>query len=116
MWSRRLTPDKHAVHGEKRATIIATSTTVPSYVVSRDDVKAHLQRVFLLDGSRLDGTMAIVDNSHVKQRHTIFPLEYTIDPRPLTQTNLEYQEHAIRLGHKAASKCLDGALMSPDDI
>jgi len=109
-------PGEHAVHNEKQPTIIATSTTVPSYTVSRDDVKAHMQRVFLLEGSRLDGMMAIVDNSHVKQRYTIFPLEYTIEPRPLTQTNLEYQEHAIRLGHEAASKCLEEAGMAPEDI
>ena len=73
----------------RQPTIVATSTAVPDYVVSREEVKAHMQRVFLLDGARLDGMMSIVDNSHVRQRYTIFPLEYTIEPRPLTKTNLE---------------------------
>ena len=100
----------------RRPTIVATSTAVPEHIVSRDQVKAHMQRVFLLDGTRLDGMMSIVDNSHVKQRYTIFPLEYTIEPRPLTQTNLEYQEHAIKLGEEVAKSCLDAAGMKPEEI
>jgi alkylresorcinol/alkylpyrone synthase len=96
--------------------IVATSTAVPEYVITRDDVKAHLQRIFLLEGSRLDGMKAIVDNSHVRQRFTIFPLEYTIEPRPLTTTNLEYIENSIRLGTKAATDCLSRAGMKPEEI
>jgi len=98
------------------ARIVATSIAVPEYVITRDDVKAHLQRIFLLEGSRLDGMMSIVDNSHVRQRFTIFPLEYTIEPRPLTTTNLEYIDHSIRLGQKAAADCLCRAGMRPDEI
>ncbi len=101
---------------ERVARVVATSTTVPEYIVTLDDVKAHLQRIFLLEGSRLDGMMSIVDNSHVRRRFTIFPLEYTIEPRPLTKTNLEYIEHAIRLGTKAATECLSRANMRPEEI
>lgn len=101
---------------DRRARVVATSIAVPEYLVTRDDVKAHLQRIFLLEGCRLDGMMSIVDNSHVQQRYTIFPLEYTIEPRPLTKTNMEYQDHAIRLGQKAASDCLQRAGMKPTEI
>jgi len=98
------------------ATIVATSTAVPPYVLTRDDVKAHMQRVFQLEGCRLDGMMSIVDNSYVKQRYIIFPLDYTVEPRPLAQTTLEYQEHAIRLGTQVATDCLSRAGMKPADI
>ncbi len=59
---------------------------------------------------------SIVDNSHIQKRHTIFPLDYTVQPRPLTQTSLEYQEHAIRLGKKVAEDCLARAGMKPEEI
>ena len=96
--------------------IVATSTAVPEHIVSREQVKAHMQRVFMLDGPRLDGMMAIVDNSSIEKRYTIFPLEYTIEPRPLKQTNTEYQEHAIRLGEQVARECLEQAGMKPEEI
>lgn len=83
-----MTSAEHLSGNGRQPAIVATSTAVPGHLVSREQVKAHMQRVFLLDGARLDGMMSIVDNSFVKQRYTIFPLEYTIEPRPLTQTNL----------------------------
>lgn len=101
---------------DRVARIVATSVAVPEHVITRDDVKAHLQRIFLLEGSRLDGMMSIVDNSHVSKRYIIFPLEYTIEPRPLTQTCLEYQDHSIRLGQRAAEDCLRRAGMQAKDI
>jgi len=109
------TSAKYSRNGHHPA-IVATSIAVPEYTVSREQVKQHMRRVFLLDGARLDGMMAIVDNSHIERRYTIFPLEYTIEPRPLTKTNLEYQEHAIRLGAQVAKECLDRAGMKPEEI
>ena len=90
------------------ASIVATATAVPPHLITADDVKKHIQSIFHLEGSRLDGMFSIVENSHIKQRHTIFPLDYTVQPRPLTQTSLEYQEHAIRLG-QAGGRGLPGA-------
>ncbi|MFZ0909438.1 MAG: 3-oxoacyl-[acyl-carrier-protein] synthase III C-terminal domain-containing protein [Candidatus Acidiferrales bacterium] len=111
-----MTSAEHLSGNGRQPAIVATSTAVPGHLVSREQVKAHMQRVFLLDGARLDGMMSIVDNSFVKQRYTIFPLEYTIEPRPLTQTNLEYQEHAIKLGEQVTKDCLERAGMKPEDI
>ena len=88
------------------ATIVATATAVPPHALTLDDVKKHMQSVFLLEGSRLEGMMSIVDHSAVHRRFTIFPVDYTIEPRPLTQTAKEYQEHAIQLGRKVVADCL----------
>jgi len=60
--------------------------------------------------------MAIVDNAQVHNRHSIFPIEYTIEPRALSKTNNEYIEHAVKLGREAAEKCLERAAMRPEDI
>jgi alkylresorcinol/alkylpyrone synthase len=96
--------------------VAATSTAVPPYILGREQVKTYLNRVFSLENSRLEGMMAVVDNSQIEQRYTIFPLDYTIEPRSLTQTSREYQEHAIRLGGQVACECLTRAGMQPQDI
>src|SRR5260370_27835285 len=73
-------------------------------------------RVFEIPERRLEAMMSIVDNAQVHNRHSIFPLDYTIEPRPLSQTNNEYIEHAVKLGREAAEKCLERAGLKPDQI
>ena len=98
------------------ATIAATSTAVPEYVLQRDDVKTYMRTVFDVGERRLDAMMTVIDNAQVRTRHSIFPIEHIVQRRPLTQTNVEYQEHAIRLGRQAAEQCLANARMTPRDV
>jgi alkylresorcinol/alkylpyrone synthase len=60
--------------------------------------------------------MTVVDNARVHTRHSIFPIDYIVEPRPLTQTSRDYQEHAVRLGQRAAAACLANARITPHDI
>src|SRR5438046_10703723 len=60
--------------------------------------------------------MRIVDNAQVHKRYSIFPIDYTIEPRALSKTNNEYIEHAVKLGREAAEKCLSRADLKPEDI
>jgi alkylresorcinol/alkylpyrone synthase len=98
------------------ARISASATALPPYLITRDDVKYYMGRVFDIPERRVEAMMAIVDNAQVHQRHSIFPIDYTIEPRPLAQTNNEYIEHAIKLGREAAEKCLCRAGLQPSDI
>ena len=98
------------------ATIAATATAVPTHILTREDVKTYMRRVFDVGERRLDAIMTVIDNAQVHQRHSIFPLEYLVEPRPLAQTSREYQEHAVRLGRQAAEACLVNASMTPHDI
>jgi len=98
------------------ATISASATALPPYLITRNDVKYYMGRVFDIPERRVEAMMAIVDNAQVHQRHAIFPIDYTIEPRALSQTNNEYIEHAIKLGREAAEKCLAKAELSPEDI
>ena len=98
------------------ATIAATATALPPYLITRDDVKYYMGRVFEIPERRLEAMMAIVDNAQVHQRHAIFPIDYTVEPRPLSQTNNEYIEHAVKLGREAAEKCLERAKLRADEI
>jgi alkylresorcinol/alkylpyrone synthase len=98
------------------ATIAATATALPPHLITRNDVKYYMGRVFDIPERRLEAMMAIVDNAQVHQRHSIFPIEKTIEPRPLSQTNNEYIEHAVKLGREAAEKCLAKANLRADEI
>jgi alkylresorcinol/alkylpyrone synthase len=85
-------------------------------VITRDDVKYHMGRVFDIPERRLEAMMAIVDNAQVHRRFSIFPVEYTTEPRSLQKTNQEYMEHAIKLGREAAEKCLERAGVRADEV
>src|SRR5215471_17914521 len=96
--------------------IAATATALPPHVITRDDVKYYMGRVFEIPERRLEAMMSIVDNAQVHKRHVIFPIDYTVEPRSLEKTNQEYMEHAIQLGQRAAEECLERAGVRPDQI
>ncbi len=96
--------------------IAATATALPPHTITRDDVKYYMGRVFDIPDRKLEAMMSIVDNAQVHKRHAIFPIEYTVEPRALYQTNQEYIEHAVKLGREAAEKCLQRAGVRPDEV
>lgn len=96
--------------------IAATATAVPPFSVSREDVKSYFGKVFSIEPARLEAMMAIIDNSQVKRRYCIHPVDHIIQPRPLSQISREYQEHALLLGQEVATRCLARASMQPEDI
>ncbi len=109
--------DPSSANGHRpHATIAATATALPPFRITRDDVKYYFGRVFEVPERRVEAMMAIVDNAQVHNRHSIFPIDYTIEPRALCQTNNEYIEHAVKLGREAAEKCLERGAMRPEDI
>ncbi len=111
------TSDLSSPNGHKpHPTIVATATALPPFRITRDDVKYYFGRVFEVPERRVEAMMAIVDNAQVHNRHSIFPIDYTIEPRALAKTNNEYIEHAVKLGREAAEKCLERAGMRAEDI
>ncbi len=98
------------------ATIAGTATAVPPYLLTRDIVKQHIKDVFSLDGRRLEAIHSVIDNSQIDQRHSVFPVEYIIEPRPLAQINNEYREKSSELGLRVAADALAKAEMSPSDV
>jgi alkylresorcinol/alkylpyrone synthase len=98
------------------ATIAASATALPPYRITRDDVKYYFGKVFEIPERRVDAMMAIVDNAQVHNRFSIFPIDYTVEPRSLAKTNNEYIEHAVKLGQEAAEKCLTRANLRADEI
>ncbi len=99
-----------------RGAIAATAAVVPEHVVTKDEVKAYMGKVFDLDPRRLALMMGVVDNARVEQRRLVFPLDYTITPRPLSKTTEEYQRWSIALGERAAADALRAAGIEARDV
>ena len=103
-------------HSTAVATIAGTATAVPPYILTREMVKDRIGDVFSLDGRRLEAIRNVVDNSQIDQRHSVFPVDYIIEPRPLGQINTEYREKAVELGLQVTAQALAQAGMAPSDI
>jgi alkylresorcinol/alkylpyrone synthase len=72
--------------------------------------------VFQVDASRLNAMMAVVDNCGVLKRHIVNPAEWYSHSRTLSETTLEYRNHSIALGSKAAEDCLQRANLRAAEI
>jgi alkylresorcinol/alkylpyrone synthase len=99
-----------------RATILSVATAVPDVAVTTDDVKEYFPKAFALDDRRLASMYAVIDNARIRKRHFLFPLDYTITPRPLEKTTCEYKTHSIALGRRVAEDALAQAGLDAADI
>jgi alkylresorcinol/alkylpyrone synthase len=108
----------HAATGDGGHSIVvaSTATALPPHVLSREIVKEYFGRVFGVSGRRLEAILAVVDNSRIDRRYTIFPVDYLIEPRPLAQINREYREHAIVLSRCAARQALERSGIAAADV
>lgn len=98
------------------ASILSVATAVPGTIVTTADVKEYFPKAFNLDERRLASMYAVIDNARIHKRHMLFPLDYTITPRPLEQTTCEYKTHSIQLGREAAEFALTQAGLDAKDI
>jgi alkylresorcinol/alkylpyrone synthase len=97
-------------------TIAATSTAVPPHVLSLELVKEYFGRTFSLSGRRLKAMIEVLDNSRIDRRYSLFPVDYLVETRSLTQRNSEYQEHAIALARQVAEEALARANRKAADV
>jgi alkylresorcinol/alkylpyrone synthase len=97
-------------------TIASTATAVPSHVLSLELVKEYFGRTFGLSGRRLKAMLEVLDNSRIERRYSLFPVDYLVETRSLTQKNSEYKEHAIALARNVAEEALARANYKPADV
>lgn len=97
-------------------TIAATATAVPEHAITIANVKEYLNKVFPLSESRVSMMLDVIANAKVEKRYFVYPVDYTVTPRSLTQTSLEYQEHAVELGKRVTEECLERAGLTPEDV
>jgi alkylresorcinol/alkylpyrone synthase len=96
--------------------IVSIGTALPEHTVTAEQTRSYYGKVFELDPRRIEMMRLIVDNAQVNQRHLVFPLDYVVEPRPLSQISREYSEKALALAQQAASQALDAAGLQPQDI
>jgi alkylresorcinol/alkylpyrone synthase len=101
---------------ESPITIAGIATAVPPHILGREEVAIYLQKLFTLSEGRTAMMLDVIENTQIEQRRSVFPIDYLIEPRPLGQITLEYQEHAIALARRAAEECLERAGLAPMDI
>jgi len=97
-------------------TIAGAATAVPPHLLTREMVKECIGDVFSLDGMRLEAIRNVIDNSQIDQRHSVYPLDYVVQPRPLAQINAEYREKATELGLQVTAQALAQADMLASDV
>ena len=97
-------------------TIASTATAVPKNVLSLELVKEYFGRTFSLSGRRLSAMLEVLDNSRIERRYSLFPVDYLVETRSLTQKNSEYREHAIALAREVAEKALARANRKAADV
>jgi alkylresorcinol/alkylpyrone synthase len=96
--------------------IAGIATAVPPHILGREEVAVYLQKLFTLSEGRTAMMLDVIENTQIEERRSIFPIDYLIQPRPLSQITNEYQEHAVALAHRAAVQCLDQAGLDPVEI
>lgn len=99
-----------------RPTITAVTTAVPEHTVVLEQVKSYANKLFDLPPRQLDAIHSVIDNAQVRKRHLIFPLDYVVQPRPLSQISREYQQHAVCLGREVTRTVLAAAAIEPGDV
>lgn len=70
-------------HSGYAAMIAATATAVPPHILTSDDVKTYIRKVFDLEERRLDAMMSVIDNAQPRTRPAAFsgyPARYRCGP------------------------------------
>lgn len=98
------------------AVISSTATAVPDHIITIEETKEYLRRVFSLDDNRARGMLSVIENSRIRRRYFVHPLDHIIERRPLSQVVAEYKEHSVKLGRLVTQECLAKAGMTPADI
>jgi alkylresorcinol/alkylpyrone synthase len=96
--------------------IAGVVTAVPAFSATQDEVKARLRGLLDLPERRLDAAMALFDHAAVERRYSVEPIDRLGVPRPLSEVQDRYREHAFALGSQVARDALEQADVDPADI
>lgn len=98
------------------ATIVQTATAVPEHVLTQEDVKGAVRKLFPLAPERLTALLSLYDAAGVERRYSVLPVGELHQRRDMTETMAIYREHALRLGRQVASRCLEAAAVPASQV
>ena len=96
--------------------LLSVATAVPPHVMTQTDAAAAAQEMF---GSRyaLFNRMApVFMNSGIRQRHSVRPIEWFMQPRSWSERTAAYLEGGLALFIDAATKALANAGVKADEV
>src|SRR5688572_19330590 len=97
-------------------TIGPTSVAVPEHLLTQADVKQAVRALLKLTPERLEAALSLFDGAGVNRRFSVLPVAGLHQQRDLSETMAIYREHALGLGRKVASDCLQKAGVAPEAV
>jgi alkylresorcinol/alkylpyrone synthase len=98
------------------ATIGPTSAAVPEHILTQGAVKEAVRGLLPLAPDRLEAVLSLFDGAGVERRYSVLPIDELHQRRDMATTMDIYRTHAIRLGRRVASECLEKAGLGADQI
>jgi len=96
--------------------IVGSVTAVPGFSATQGEVKARLRELFDLPARRLDAAMELFDHAGVERRYSVEPINVLGVPRPLSEIQDRYREHALALAREVAIEALAQAGVAASEI
>jgi len=96
--------------------IVGSVTAVPGFSATQGEVKARLRELFDLPARRLDAAMELFDHAGVERRYSVEPINVLGVPRPLSEIQDRYREHALALAREVAIEALAQAGLAASEI
>lgn len=96
--------------------IVATEIAVPPHKVPRSVAEDYAREHFGLHIPELEKYLPIFLNTGIDTRYFCVPPEWFLSSKSLSEKNRTYIEWATRLGHQAATACLNSAGVDPGKI
>jgi alkylresorcinol/alkylpyrone synthase len=96
--------------------IQAVGTAVPDYAFEQGEIKKFAAALFKPHMQRLERLLPVFENSCIKTRNFVKPLEWYGLERSFAETNKVFEEMAFKLSLKAAQKAMQKAKVTAADI
>lgn len=96
--------------------IIAAAHALPPHVVTQQSVKEIVRQVFTGTVEELERLLSVFDNSRIKSRQFMLPLEWYLSPHSQIERTRVYQVDGLALADKAARACLARAGCCPEAV
>ncbi len=96
--------------------LVATGTAVPPHLLLQRDAAAAAHQGFASRYDDFERLARVFDNSGIRQRFTVRPLEWYLEPLDWPARNAAYLAGATQLFFDAAKNALDAAGLSAADV
>jgi alkylresorcinol/alkylpyrone synthase len=96
--------------------IASVARALPKYRYDQADICRSLEQIWADRPSAASRLGSLLENTRVRARHLVMPLEEYAEPRTFGQTNDLWIEHAQDLGQAALQQALDQVGLTPTDI